>query len=78
MLAELSIGRSTQKNVVGAFKELNPKWRFCGWIGIITLFVILSYYCVVGGWVMKYTGTYLIGGNFGAGEDAYTNYFVLN
>ena len=28
MLAELSIGRATQKNVVGAFRTLNPRWRF--------------------------------------------------
>ena len=48
MLAELSIGRATQKNVVGAFRTLNPRWRFAGYIGIVTLFVILSYYCVVG------------------------------
>ena len=54
MLAELSIGRATQKNVVGAFRTLNPRWRFAGYIGIVTLFVILSYYCVVGGWVLKY------------------------
>ena len=43
MLAELSIGRATQKNVVGAFRTLNSRWRFAGYIGI----VILSYYCVV-------------------------------
>ena len=76
MLAELSIGRSTQSNIVGAFKKLNPKWRFCGWIGFITLFVILSYYCVVGGWVMKYTSVYLFGANFGSGENCFSDYFV--
>lgn len=76
MLAELSIGRATQKNIVGAFKRLNPKWSFSGWIGLITLFVILSYYCVVGGWVMKYTTIYLTGGNFGTGENPFADYFV--
>ena len=44
MLAELSIGRSTQKNVVGAFRQLNPRWSFAGGIGVLTLFVIMSYY----------------------------------
>ena len=61
MLAELSIGRATQKNVVGAFRTLNPRWRFAGYIGIVTLFVILSYYCVVGGWVLKYVQIYAAG-----------------
>ena len=59
MLAELSIGRSTQKNVVGAFRRLNPRWSFAGGIGVLTLFVIMSYYSVVGGWVMKYISVYL-------------------
>ena len=75
MLAELSIGRATQKNVVGAFRTLNPRWRFAGYIGIVTLFVILSYYCVVGGWVLKYVQIYAAGAHFGAGPGAYADYF---
>ncbi|MGI5893362.1 MAG: sodium-dependent transporter [Candidatus Merdivicinus sp.] len=76
MLAELSIGRKTQKNVVGTFRQLNPKWTFAGGIGVLTLFVIMSYYSVVGGWVLKYMWIYLTGGNFGTGENPYQNYFV--
>lgn len=76
MLAEISIGRSTQKNVVGAFRKLNRRWTFLGGIGVLTLFVILSYYCIVGGWVLKYIQVYLAGAQFGAGEMAYENYFV--
>ena len=71
MLAELSIGRATQKNVVGAFRTLNSRWRFAGYIGI----VILSYYCVVGGWVLKYVQIYAAGAHFGAGPGAYADYF---
>lgn len=71
MLAELSIGRATQKNVVGAFRTLNPRWRFAGYIGI----VILSYYCVVGGWVLKYVQIYAAGAHFGAGPGTYADYF---
>lgn len=76
MLAEISIGRSTQKNVVGAFRKLNRHGTFLGGIGVLTLFVILSYYCIVGGWVLKYIQVYLTGAQFGAGEMAYENYFV--
>lgn len=75
MLAELSIGRRTQKNMVGAFRSLNRKWAFAGKIGLVTLFVIMSYYSVVGGWVLKYIWVYLTGGNFGTGPDVYQNYF---
>ena len=79
MLAELSIGRSTQKNVVGAFRRLNPRWSFAGGIGVLTLFVIMSYYSVVGGWVMKYIAVYLTGADFSAfGNDSsrFSAYFA--
>ena len=76
MLAEISIGRNTQKNVVGAFRRLNRRWTFLGGIGVITLFVILSYYCVVGGWVLKYIQVYLTGADFGTGATSYQDYFV--
>lgn len=76
MLAEISIGRNTQKNVVGAFRRLNRRWTFLGGIGVITLFVILSYYCVVGGWVLKYIQVYLMGADFGTGATPYQDYFV--
>lgn len=76
MLAELSIGRKTQKNMVGAFGSLNKKWKFAGVIGLVTLFVIMSYYSIVGGWVIKYVLKYATGANFGGGEGQYQNYFV--
>lgn len=75
MLAELSIGRATQKNVVGAFHELDKKWTFAGGIGVVTLFVIMSYYCIVGGWVMKYIFAYVTDGSFGGGAVTYQEYF---
>lgn len=74
MLAELSIGRATQKNAVGAFRALNKKWSFIGWIGQIALFVIMSYYCIVGGWVLKYIGAYAVDPVFGTVP--YQDYFV--
>lgn len=76
MLAELSIGRSTQKNVVGAFHQLNKKWTFAGGIGMITLFVIMSYYSIVGGWVLKYIWVYATGAQFGMDANPYQSYFV--
>ncbi|WP_418666773.1 sodium-dependent transporter [Allofournierella sp.] len=75
MLAELSIGRATQKNVVGAFRQLDRRWSFAGGIGVVTLFVIMSYYSVVGGWVLKYVWVYLTGADFGAGPDRYSAFF---
>ena len=56
ILAEFLIGRKTQRNPVGAFSRLRPGslWIITGWLGVVSGFVILSYYSVVGGWVLHY------------------------
>lgn len=65
MMAEIFIGKSTNKNPIGAFKALHPSgWHIIGWLGITSGFVILSYYSVVGGWTLRYffqtiSGAYL-------------------
>ena len=57
MIAELSIGRNTKKNPVGAFKKLFPKsmWKITGGIGVATGIGILSFYGVIAGWTMQYS-----------------------
>ncbi|NQU67008.1 MAG: sodium-dependent transporter [Candidatus Marinimicrobia bacterium] len=58
MMAEIVIGRSTQKSPVGAFSALAGKdspWKIIGWMGIFVGFIILSYYSVVAGWALNYT-----------------------
>lgn len=56
LMAELVIGRSTQRNPVGALKRLQKGklWPLIGYAGILTAFVILSYYVVVAGWTLAY------------------------
>ena len=51
LMAEMSIGRYTRLNAIGACKKLNKKWGFVGAAGIIGAFTILCYYGVIGGWV---------------------------
>ena len=64
MIAELLIGRRTQRNVVGAFSTLRPgtPWFLAGWLGVTVGFVLLSYYSVVGGWVLHYISLSLMDG----------------
>lgn len=78
MLGEITIGRKTMKNSVGAFKSIDKKWGFVGKIGVATGFIILSYYSVVGGWVMKYIATYVSGSNFGGDTSSYFVNHVTN
>ena len=56
MIAEFIIGRSAQKSPVGAFKQLSSSrlWPLIGWLGVLSGFIILSYYSVVGGWILRY------------------------
>ncbi len=75
-LSEMGIGRSTQLNAIGAFHKLNPKWAFVGAIDVLCAFTILSYYSVVGGWVLKYISVYLLGGDFGESTSTFFGNFV--
>ncbi|KOS29158.1 hypothetical protein ADK18_08975 [Bacillus anthracis] len=56
LLAEFVIGRSTQKEAVEAYKEIAPNtlWPWIGRIGVVTCFILLSFYSVVGGWILIY------------------------
>ena len=55
MMAELLIGRSTQKSAVGALKAaIGPAWGIVGAWGVLAGFTILSYYSVVAGWSLLY------------------------
>ena len=59
MMAEFTVGRKTHKNAVGAIRELSEKWSWVGGLGILTGFIILCYYCQVGGWAMYYIAAYI-------------------
>jgi neurotransmitter:Na+ symporter, NSS family len=71
MVAEISIGRKTQKNAAGAFTKLGYKnWSFIGVFGILAGILILSFYNVVAAWAFGYflemiTGNFDIGKHFG-------------
>ncbi|WP_432666866.1 sodium-dependent transporter [Wukongibacter baidiensis] len=54
MLAEISLGRHTQLNAIGAYRKISKKWSWVGALGVLAGFIILSFYSVVGGWVINY------------------------
>lgn len=66
ILTELALGRRTGKGVVGAYKALSKKYSFIGWMGAIAPWLILSFYCMLGGYCIKYAVANL-GDFFGAG-----------
>jgi NSS family neurotransmitter:Na+ symporter len=58
LITEIAIGRKTQESSLTAYKKLNSKWGFLGIVAFIVPFIIYPYYCVIGGWVMKYVTVY--------------------
>lgn len=56
MIAEIVIGRHTEKDPVGAFKIIGAgsRWEFVGYLGVLSGFCIMTFYSVVGGWTLGY------------------------
>ncbi|MBQ2528905.1 MAG: sodium-dependent transporter [Treponema sp.] len=59
LITEVAIGRKTQESPLTAYKKINSRWGFLGIFSFVVPFIIYPYYCVIGGWVMKYMFTYL-------------------
>ena len=80
IVAETSIGRMTGKSPVGAYKSFGdrPGLRFGGWINAVIPILIVPYYSVIGGWVIKYLAEYLLGQGHLVAEDGYFNAFISN
>ena len=76
LTTEIAIGRKTAQSPLTAYRQLHPKW---GWIGILACLVpilILPYYSVIGGWILKYLATFLTGGAADTVADGYFGGFI--
>ncbi len=79
MISEFIIGRRARANTAASYRVLAPgtRWVWVGRLGVLTGFLILSYYAVVAGWTLEYTVASLIGrfnGMGGSGD--FTQYFA--
>ena len=76
LTTEIVFGRKTKQSPLTAYKKLNKKW---GWIGILSClvpFIIMPYYSVIGGWVLKYFVVFLTGHGADAAEDGFFTGFI--
>ncbi len=76
LTTEIAIGRKTAQSPLTAYRQLHPKW---GWIGILACLVpilILPYYSVIGGWILKYLAAFLTGGAADTVADGYFGGFI--
>ena len=76
MCAEVAIGRKTGKSAIHAFGALNKKYTFIGWLASLVPMIILPYYSVIGGWVIKYITVYLTGNASATANDGYFDGFI--
>ena len=80
IVAETSVGRMTGKSPVGAYQSFGKSgWlAFGGWINAIIPILIVPYYSVIGGWVIKYLLEYALGNGARLAEDGYFSEFISN
>lgn len=77
MITEIALGRKTRLSAVGAYEALNKKFRFLGYLSCAVPFIITPYYCVIGGWVVKYF-TVFVGNQVSsaANDDFFTGFIT--
>lgn len=77
LLAEFVLGRGSQKDAISAYTFFAPNtyWSFIGILGIITCFILLSFYSVVGGWILLYLVQTVVGNLAGLTDAQYGDLF---
>lgn len=76
LTTEVAIGRKTKQSPLTAYSKLKDKWGFLGVLSCLVPVIIMPYYCVIGGWVVKYLIAYLTGEGGEAATDGYFSSFI--
>lgn len=76
LTTEIAIGRRTKQSPLTAYSRLKPKWGFLGVLACLVPVIIMPYYSVIGGWVVKYFIAYLTGDGSSAAADGYFTGFI--
>ena len=76
MAAEIALGRKTGLSAIGAFRVLDKRFSFVGYITAVIPTIILPYYSVIGGWVTKYLVAFADGSALSTTRDNYFSDFI--
>ena len=76
--SDIAIGRKTQKSAIGAYEEMQPRWKFLGILTFLVPVLIMTYYAVIGGWITKYAVVYFTGQANAAAQDNYFTSFITS
>lgn len=83
LMVEFALGRSGRASPIGTFHFMtqrartNPLWRMVGWMGVLSVFLILSYLSVIAGWVIAYMLRAAFGVFVGLTADGMNSQFAL-
>ena len=78
LTTEVAIGRKTRESPLTAYGDLHKGSRYLGLLACIIPMIILPYYCVIGGWVIKYFLVYLTGAGSAAAAEGYFSGFITD
>ena len=76
LVTEVAIGRKTKQSCLTAYGNIHKKWKWLGSIASAVPFIILPYYCIIGGWVLKYCIAFITGQGLDAAGDGYFTGFI--
>ncbi|MCI9124857.1 MAG: sodium-dependent transporter [Eubacterium sp.] len=76
LTTEVAIGRMTKQSPLTAYGKVHKKWKPLGIFACLVPVIILPYYCVIGGWVVKYFLTFLTGSGTASAQDGYFSDFI--
>ncbi len=78
LTTEVAIGRKTKQSPLTAYGKISKKFTFLGTLATLVPVIILPYYCTIGGWVIKYFITFIIGQGEAAAADNYFTGFITS
>ena len=78
LTSDIAIGRRTGKNSINAYEEMSPKWKFLGILTFLVPVLIMTYYAVIGGWIVRYIVVYLTGQGQAAAQDSFFTDFITS
>ncbi len=76
MCGEIALGRKTGLSAIGAFRKLDRRFTFIGYLASAVPMIILPYYAVIGGWVTKYLAVFCSGEAAASASDTYFTDFI--
>lgn len=78
LTTEIAIGRKTGQSPLTAYGVIHSKMKWVGVLACAIPMMILPYYSAIGGWVLKYLGTYVTGQGKAAVADGYFTSFITS